>query len=182
METSNEYISKEDKLMIRNNTNRLLRLVNQLLDLSKLDSNNLALNLSNGDIFEFLRAVSSAFISYAEQNNIKYHIDIPEEKLHTMFDQDKLEKIIYNLISNAFKFTNSNGEVSVRSIFNNNLLTIEITDTGIGIPQEHIPNIFNRFFQLDNSTTREFEGSGIGLSLTNELVSQWMVKYMLKVN
>ena len=147
-----------------------LRLVNQLLDLSKLDAKNLELNPNKGDIFEFLRAVGSAFTSYADQRSIKYYINIPEVKLMTMFDQDKLEKIIYNLLSNAFKFTPINGEISFNTFFNNNFLKIEISDTGIGIPSENLPFVFDRFFQSDNSLTREYEGTGIGLSLTKELI------------
>ena len=171
LETPDEFISKEDKLMIRNNADRLLKLVNQLLDLSKLDANNLELNPIQGDVFGFLRAIGSAFSSYAEQRNIKYFINIPDAELYTLFDQDKLEKIIYNLLSNAFKFTNDNGEISINTHFNDHLLTIEIADNGKGITPEHLPFIFDRFFQSDNSTTREYEGTGIGLSLTKELVA-----------
>ena len=171
LETSDESISKEDKIMIRNNADRLLRLVNQLLDLSKLDANSLELNLIQEDIYKFLRAVGSAFTSYADQRNINYHINIPEQKLNVMFDQDKLEKIIYNLLSNAFKFTGDKGEITINAHFEHHLLTIEIIDNGKGIIPEHLPHIFDRFFQSDNSLTREFEGTGIGLSLTKELVS-----------
>ncbi len=145
-------------------------MVNQLLDLSKLDAKNLELNPNKGDIFGFLRAVGSAFTSYADQRSIKYYINIPEVKLMTMFDQDKLEKIIYNLLSNAFKFTPINGEISFNTFFNNDFLKIEISDTGIGIPSENLPFVFDRFFQSDNSLTREYEGTGIGLSLTKELI------------
>ena len=170
LQTKGESLSKEDGLMIRNNANRLLKLVNQLLDLSKLDANSLELNPFNGDIFGFLSAIGSAFSSFAEQRNIKYDIRIPGEEFFTMFDQDKLEKIIYNLLSNAFKFTPDNGEVTFNIHFKNDLLTMEISDTGIGISPEHLPFIFDRFFQSDNSITREYEGTGIGLSLTKELI------------
>ncbi len=170
LETSDEKVSKEDKLMILNNADRLLKLVNQLLDLSKLDAKSLELNPVKGDINEFIRAVGSAFSSYANQRNIKYYLSVSEKELFTMFDQDKLEKIIYNLLSNAFKFTPDNGEISLKTVFNNEILTIEITDTGIGIPPENLPFIFDRFFQSDNSLTREYEGTGIGLSLTKELI------------
>ena len=171
LQTPGESLSQEEKLMIHKNANRLLRLVNQLLDLSKLDANSLSLNLINGDIFGFLRVVSSAFSSLAEQRNIKYDIQVPEKELYTMFDQDKLEKIIYNLLSNAFKFTPDNGKVSLSTYFQKEFLTIEIADTGKGISSEHLPFIFDRFFQSDNSITREYEGTGIGLSLTKELVT-----------
>ncbi len=169
LQTKGESLSKEDGLMIRDNANRLLKLVNQLLDLSKLDANSLELNPVNGDIFGFLRAIGSAFSSFAEQRNIKYDIRVPGEEFFTMFDQDKLEKILYNLLSNAFKFTADNGEVTFNVHFKNDLLTIEVSDNGKGISSEHLPFIFDRFFQSDNSITREYEGTGIGLSLTKEL-------------
>ena len=171
LQTPGESLSQDDKVMINNNANRLLRLVNQLLDISKLDSKSMELNPVNGDILGFLRALGSAFSSYAEQQNIKYYIRIPEKELYTMFDQDRFEKIIYNLLSNAFKFTPENGTVSLSTYIKNNFLTIEITDTGKGISSEHLPYIFERFFQSDNSTTREYEGTGIGLSLTKEIVT-----------
>jgi signal transduction histidine kinase/DNA-binding response OmpR family regulator len=172
-------LSKEDEIMIKNNANRLLRLVNQLLDLSKLDADNLQLNLVEGDIFEFLRAVSSAFSSHAEQRNIKYYVQVPAHKLYTMFDHDKMEKIVYNLLSNAFKFTPDNGEIKVNAFYNNGLLKIEVSDTGIGIPQDQHQFIFDRFYQTDNSSTREKEGTGIGLSLTKELIN--LMKGEIKV-
>lgn len=173
---SEESLSKEEKIMIQENTDRLLRLVNQLLDLSKIDTDNLELNIVDGDIYKFLRVVGSAFVSYAEQRNIKYHIKVPVEELHTMFDHDKLEKIMYNLLSNAFKFTPDDGEVILSTSVSEksgeeNIFTIEVIDTGIGISQESLPFIFDRFYQTDDSFTREHEGTGIGLSLTKELIT-----------
>jgi signal transduction histidine kinase/DNA-binding response OmpR family regulator len=179
LQTPDESLSKEDEIMIRNNTDRLLRLVNQLLDLSKLDANSMELYPVIGDIFGFLRAVGSAFSSHADQRNIDYHILVPENELYTMFDHDKLEKILYNLLSNAFKFTYDKGEIRVSAFFSersrsesakDELLTIEVADTGIGISSEHLPFIFDRFYQTDDSLAREHEGAGIGLSLTKELV------------
>ncbi len=175
LQTPGESISKEDKIMIRNNTNRLLRLVNQLLDLSKLDAHSLELKPVSGDIFGFLRTIGSAFSSHADQRKINYYVHVPEDKLYVMFDHDKLEKIIYNILSNAFKFTSDNGEITIKVFLHeqsleNNLLTIEITDNGIGISPGQQQFIYDRFYQTDNSLTREHEGSGIGLALTKELL------------
>jgi signal transduction histidine kinase/DNA-binding response OmpR family regulator len=176
LEAPGESISKEDKVMIQNNTNRLLRLVNQLLDLSKIDAHSLELNLVKGDIFEFLRTIGSAFNSHADQRKINYNVLIPEHKLLTMFDHDKLEKIIYNILSNAFKFTPDKGKITLRSFLSkqsgkNGTLIIEIKDDGIGISKEQQKFIYDRFYQSDNSLTREHEGSGIGLALTKELLT-----------
>lgn len=176
LQTPDESISNEDKIMIKNNTNRLLRLVNQLLDLSKLDAHSLELNPVNGDIFEFLRTIGSAFSSHADQRKINYNVHVTGDKLFLLFDHDKLEKIIYNILSNAFKFTSDKGEITLKAYVLNqsvesNILIIEIIDTGIGIPPEQQHFIYDRFYQTDNSFTREHEGSGIGLALTKELLN-----------
>ncbi len=157
--------------MIRRNANRLLKLVNQLLDLSKLESGNLELEPSEGNVYKCLRAAASSFSSHAAQRNMDYQIKIPPNKiLWASFDRDKLEKIIYNLLSNAFKFTDDDGIVSISVKFSKEQLKIEVADSGYGIPPERLPFIFDRFFQVDDSFTKEKEGTGIGLSLTKELV------------
>ncbi|MFK5880012.1 MAG: response regulator [Flavobacteriaceae bacterium] len=157
--------------MIRRNANRLLKLVNQLLDLSKLESGNLELESSEGNVYKCLRAAASSFSSHAAQRNMDYQIKIPSNKiLWALFDRDKLEKIIYNLLSNAFKFTEDDGIVSISVKFSNEQLKIEVADSGCGILPEGLPLIFDRFFQVDDSFTKEKEGTGIGLSLTKELV------------
>ncbi len=176
LEAPGESISEEDKVMIRNNTNRLLRLVNQLLDLSKIDAHSLELNPVKGDIFEFLRTIGSAFNSHADQRKINYNVQVPEDKLLVSFDQDKLEKIIYNILSNAFKFTPDKGEITLKAFLSNqpeenSLLTIEVIDNGVGILPAQQQFIYDRFYQSDNSLTREHEGSGIGLALTRELLN-----------
>lgn len=157
--------------MIRRNANRLLNLVNQLLDLSKLESGNLKLEASEGNVYKCLRAAVSSFSSHAAQRNMDYQIKIPSNKtLWASFDRDKLEKIVYNLLSNAFKFTEDDAVVSISAKFYKEQLTIEVADSGCGIPSDRQPFIFDRFFQVDDSFTKEKEGTGIGLSLTKELV------------
>ncbi|MCF6349249.1 MAG: response regulator [Flavobacteriaceae bacterium] len=157
--------------MIRRNANRLLKLVNQLLDLSKLESGNLELESSEGNVYKCLRAVASSFSSHAAQRNMDYQINIPSKKiLWASFDRDKLDKIIYNLLSNAFKFTDDEGIVKILVKFSKEQLKIEVVDSGCGIPSDRLPFVFDRFFQVDDSFTKEKEGTGIGLSLTKELV------------
>lgn len=156
--------------MIRRNANRLLGLVNQLLDLSKLDSGKLRLNPAEGDVFKCLRAAASAFSSHAASHHIDYKINIPSSQLWAAFDRDKMEKIIYNLLSNAFKFTEDEGVIILRAHFYSHKLHLTVSDSGNGISQDKLPNIFDRFFQVDDSYTREKPGSGIGLALTKELV------------
>ncbi len=156
--------------MIRRNANRLLKLVNQLLDLSKLDSGKLKLNTTEGDIFKCIKSAASSFSSHAAQRGMDYQIKVPSKFLWVSFDRDKLEKIVYNLLSNAFKFTEDNETIKLSAKYENNHLTIGVRDFGKGIPQEKLSNIFNRFYQVDDSYTKEKEGTGIGLALTKELV------------
>ena len=164
-------LSQSDAEMIDRNTDRLLRLVNQLLDLSRLDAGSLETELEAGDINHYLRALAAAFSSHAVQRGIEYRINIPSSSLYVLFDHDKLEKIIYNLLSNAFKYTADNGLVTISATWQNNQLEVVVADNGTGIAEEDLPRIFDRFYQSDNSATREQEGTGIGLSLTRELVT-----------
>ena len=163
-------LSTTNVKMIRRNANRLLNLVNQLLDLSKLDSGKLRLNPAEGDVFKCVRAAVSSFASHAAQRDIDYQISIPSRALWANFDRDKVEKVVYNLLSNAFKFTQDKGRISVNATYRSGRIQLSVSDTGQGIKKEKLPHIFDRFFQVDDSYTREKAGSGIGLALTKELV------------
>ena len=170
LETAEENtISTLNVKMIRRNANRLLNLVNQLLDLSKLDSGKLRLDEAEGDVFKCVRAAASAFSSHAASRNMDYQIKIPSRLLWASFDRDKLEKIVYNLLSNAFKFTGDEGRVIIETDYRSSRLQLRVSDTGSGIAANKLPHIFDRFYQVDDSYTREKAGSGIGLALTKEL-------------
>ncbi|HKL39878.1 MAG TPA: hybrid sensor histidine kinase/response regulator transcription factor, partial [Cryomorphaceae bacterium] len=156
--------------MVRRNADRLLKLVNQLLDLSKIDGGSLKLEPSEGNTFKCLRAAASSFSSHAAQRNMDYHIKIPAETLWANFDRDKLEKVVYNLLSNAFKFSSDNDTIVFSATFVHGQLRMDVKDTGHGIPRERLSRIFDRFYQVDDSFTKEKEGTGIGLALTKELV------------
>ncbi|MDH3710172.1 MAG: response regulator, partial [Cyclobacteriaceae bacterium] len=171
LKDSSEKLSLTHSQMINRNADRLLRLVNQLLDLSKLDSGKLHLNATEGDFFKFLRRVASSFSSHAAQRDLDYEINIPNSTLWTSFDKDKVENIIYNLLANAFKFTEDGGIIGLSAVHESDQLTLTITDNGKGLTEKQLPRIFDRFYQVDNSYTREHEGTGIGLALTQELVN-----------
>jgi DNA-binding response OmpR family regulator/two-component sensor histidine kinase len=156
--------------MILRNSNRLLRLVNQLLDLSRLDSGILQLEISDGDVTRFLRVIGSSFESHAQQHNIDYCTQISDTPLFASFDHNKLETVVYNLLSNAFKFTPEGGTIEFKVTHETSLLKIEVSDNGSGIGPEHLPHIFDRFYQAGDPSGLH-EGTGIGLSLVKELVS-----------
>ena len=166
-----ENIPADHVDMMTRNAQRLLRLVNQLLDLAKLEVGKLQVHTKPTDINEFLRIQGASFSSLAESKQLSYSYEVPQDELVARIDSDKLEKICYNLLSNAIKFTPSGGSVFFSaSMESPTLLRISVRDTGIGIPKEYHNRIFERFYQVDNRQTRNFEGSGIGLSLTKELV------------
>ena len=162
--------------MIKRNAKRLLNLVNQLLDFRKMEFKELKLNLGKGNIIEFISEVSASFTDMAEQNHINYLFESQTGPVVAKFDYDKIERILFNLLSNAFKFTSAGGNISVLVNLINptepdkRVLEIKVTDTGIGIPKEKQGRIFEPFFQVGLPETLLNQGSGIGLSITNEFV------------
>jgi signal transduction histidine kinase/DNA-binding response OmpR family regulator len=184
--------------MIFKNAQRLQRLINQLLDLSKLDAGKLNLQASKGNIVSFIKGVAMSFESLAEQKDIQLKIVPDKNDIELYFDRDKMSKILTNLLSNAFKFTGESGiiEISIKptprpsnggdnaflevpssgrdlgvgQTMMKEFVSISVRDTGIGISEEELPKLFDRFYQVDSSQTREHEGTGIGLALTKELV------------
>ncbi len=174
--------SKTLKLMERN-VNKMLSLINQLLDLSKLDSGKLKIELNQGDVIHHLKIIALSFSSRAEKKNIHYSVNFPDEILDTYFDEDKMDKILTNLVGNAIKYTDDGGSVSVKvqvqvdSGYSRKqksdkvLQYIQIeSDTGSGIPEDELTRIFDRFYQVRGKDEPERVGTGIGLSLTKELI------------
>lgn len=161
--------------VIKRNARRLLNMVNQLLDFRKLEEHELKLNLIEGEVVSFLKEVSESFQDLSEKRKIAFVFNTGLESLVTSFDPDKLERIVFNLLSNAFKFTPEGGKVMLilhlrTNVYDPNLnqLVIEITDTGIGIAKEQQALIFDRFFQSNGITAVLNQGSGIGLSIAKE--------------
>jgi signal transduction histidine kinase/ligand-binding sensor domain-containing protein/AraC-like DNA-binding protein len=161
---------KHNLRIMQRNAGRLLRLINQLLDFSKLESGKMNLQASEGDIVSFVKGLLMSFQSLAEQKHINYHFASDQRLIELYFDRDKAEKIFTNLISNAFKFTPTHGEITVSIAKNEHDVRIGVKDTGQGISAEKLPHILDRFYQADDSLTRNQGGTGIGLALTKELV------------
>ncbi len=169
--SSNIDTKEKGKLHVANkNARRLLTLINQLLDLSKLEAGSMELKAEQYNIISFLKNLFFSFESLADSKKINLKFESEYSKITFSFDANKMEKIFSNLISNAFKFTRENGEIKLTVNIIPSYLEIKIKDTGTGIPAESLPHIFNRFYQVDGSSTREQEGTGIGLALTKELV------------
>ncbi|MBD2703548.1 response regulator [Spirosoma sp. BT702] len=160
--------------LMQQNSNRLLSLINQLLDLSKLEANQLKAEPQPGNIATFFSTLASSFSSLAQSRQIQFSFTQPHIHLWASFDRDKIEKIVTNLLSNAFKFTPADKQVHLRidypSIGATGEFVITVEDTGIGIAPANLGAIFERFYQVDSKANRMYEGTGIGLSLVNELV------------
>lgn len=154
---------------VRRNAHQLLHLINQLLDLAKLESGTLPVIESRGDMVAFLAQLVDSFQDLAEQKSLMLAFTANVLQQEILFDADKWQKILTNLLSNAVKFTATGGQISVDCRVDSNRLALTVTDTGIGIAQEHLLHIFDRFYQVDTSLTRAYEGTGIGLALAHEL-------------
>lgn len=157
-----------DIRMMYRNASRLHVLINQLLDLSRIESGKMKLQLEETDIRRMIMTLCSAFQSQADQRNMDYQVNLQDDIGNGFVDRDKIEKIIYNLVSNAFKFTPDSGRIVVE-VRREPGFILRVRDNGIGIPAHHIQFIFDRFYQVDDSSTRSSEGTGIGLALAKEL-------------
>jgi len=160
--------------LIHRNARRLLNLVNQLLDFRKVEVQEVKLNPSEGDIIGFIKYLVYSFSDLSEKKNVHLSFNTTVAQLETIFDQDKVEKILFNLLSNAFKFTPEGGsvrvELSLKEKEGLNFLLTKVIDTGIGIPADKHQKIFERFFQNDLPENLVNQGSGIGLAITWEFV------------
>ncbi|WP_170117566.1 hybrid sensor histidine kinase/response regulator transcription factor [Chitinophaga ginsengisoli] len=163
--------------LVQRNAKRLLNLVNQLLDFRKMEVQEVRLHPSIGDIVRFCKDTSYSFTDIAEKKKIQFSFSANIESLEIYFDKDKIEKILFNLLSNAFKYTHDNGAVSINLVYQSPVnnegdgtLAIEVKDTGIGIPVGQHEKIFERFFQTEVPESMVNQGTGIGLAITKEFV------------
>lgn len=175
MGINNQIKSHEKETeIIRRNSEKLLQHINQLLDASKLESGNLEVQYAQSDVIPYLKFISESFELIARQNSIKFTFYSEEKSLIMDYDKVKLQHIVYNLLSNAIKFTQNNGKVifhvSKDVVGKKDVLKLKITDDGIGIPLSEQSRIFERFYQVKENEGNKVVGTGIGLSLTKDLV------------
>ncbi len=149
---------------------RLLKLINDLLDLVRLDSGVLQAKREPVVVGDFLNGMASAARQIADDRKIQLVVTTAPETGTAMLDRDKMEKVVLNLQFNALKFTPAGGRVELRADKEGDELVLRISDTGIGIPERDLPRVFGRFFQVDSSARRKFQGVGIGLALVKEFV------------
>lgn len=177
--TGDEKLSSQFKIMYRN-ARRLLNLVNQLLDFRRMEVQKIQLKPAYGDIVFFVNEIYQTFMDLAEKKNMKFRFESNHSEFFTWFDHDKLEKIVFNLLSNAFKYTPEGKDITIELLVvagekkqqgrTSDQVTLLVSDTGIGIPTENHEKIFESFFQNENPGNYLSGSSGIGLSLTKEFV------------
>jgi signal transduction histidine kinase len=165
-------VSNESKYIpiMKQNCFRLLRLINNLIDITRIDSGFLKFNFANYNIVSVVEDITLSVTNYSESRGIDIVFDTDIEEKIIACDPDKIERIILNLLSNSIKFTNPGGSIFVNIYDNKEKIAIKVKDTGIGIPADKLSAIFERFRQVDCALQREYEGSGIGLSLVKALV------------
>jgi signal transduction histidine kinase/ligand-binding sensor domain-containing protein len=166
-----EVLKSQLTVMLRN-ARRLLRLINQLLDLSKLESGGVDLHLNRLDLVRFVEGVSISFSAFTEKAGIELKFAAEAESVAASFDPEAMEKVFYNVLSNAVKFTPKGGriEILVSPSDTQESAEVRIRDTGDGIPAAELPHIFDRFHQAEGSSSNVQQGTGIGLALVKELV------------
>ena len=165
-----EFPERDIFRVMQQNAERLLALINQLLDLSKLEAGKMDMQLQRSDLAQFLNYLFASFESLGQNKKILFQYEQSQLNYIADFDQDKIEKVVTNLLSNAFKFTPPNGRVQVRVDYQKTQLLLKVQDFGIGIDPQRLPRIFDRFYQADSGDNRTYEGTGIGLALVKELV------------
>ena len=159
----------EQSAIALRNSRRLLRLVNQLLDLQRLDAGRMQASFRPCNLVEFVNQIVETFRPYCEKKSIKISTQLTS-CASVYIDMEKFDKVLYNLLSNAMKFTHAGGSISVKVEPAGDHVQLQVTDSGIGIRKEQIPHLFERFRQAEGSVNRSHEGSGLGLALVKELV------------
>lgn len=169
---SNDTDSKFARYMniIKQNSYRTVRLINSLLQISKIEAGYMELHLQNVDVIKLIREICLSISEYLGQKNITFEFKCNVDKFVSAVDPEKMERILLNLLSNAFKFTEPGGKIIVEFFAESSTFTLSVRDTGAGIPNEKLDIIFERFGQARTPHTKHHEGVGIGLSLVRKLI------------
>lgn len=179
--------TKSTLQLINRNAQRLLHLINQIMDFRRIEKGKMELRITQGNIIEFCRNIFNAFQPLTETKKIKFNFYTKETSANIWFDHQKIENIVYNLLSNAFKYTPENGRIAMAVIVmpleesrlvnkgvvpdgRRSVVSIKVADSGIGISQENIPLVFKQFYRIESEEVFQINGSGIGLTLAEELV------------
>ncbi len=156
----------------QNNSERLIRLINDILDLSRIEAGKLNLRLGPVDMATIVRRSVVELDALAGQKQITVHVDLPPRLPAVIADPDRIGQVLVNLLSNALKFTDAGGNVTIRAEHTGSWVTLRVIDSGIGIPREHLKAIFERFHRVDNAASRRTGGTGLGLAICQAIVAE----------
>jgi PAS domain S-box-containing protein len=165
--------------LAKENVERLTRMINDLLDLSKIEAGKMELNKKRSDLVDVVRKTVTSFSGWFGEKHITSRLEVPDRPLEMDFDSDKITQVMNNLLSNALKFTPARGEILV-TMHVNNLVEVSVTDSGIGIAPQDIQKIFNKFEQVTTSHPNGMSGTGLGLPLAKEIVEKHGGKLQVK--
>jgi len=171
MQTKNTLTEEEKKYLeiIERNGKQLLRLINEILDLSKIEAGKMKLNLTSFSLNSMLKNIEDSFLPIIKEKNLDFNMNIMENIPMIYSDESKLHQVLQNIVSNAVKFTEK-GEIKIQATLNSNKIYIEVEDTGVGIPQNELKHIFDEFRQVDGSSSRMYEGTGLGLAIAIKMM------------
>lgn len=156
--------------MIKQNCSRLTKLVNNMLDVNRLEFGNMRLDTGRYNVVDIIESAVNLIVHHRKNKDINIIFDTDEEEIVTVCDANKIERVIFNLLSNAVKFTPSGGEIFVKVFCTEKMINVSVKDTGKGIPEDKITAIFDKFIQVDKSFTRSHEGSGLGLYIVKSII------------
>ncbi|MEL6924875.1 MAG: ATP-binding protein, partial [Bacteroidota bacterium] len=164
--------NEKAKTLIQRNSESLLHLINQMLDMSRLDAGRMPLHKKNGNIVQYLRYLFESFYSLAVEKGIELQFDSRKSDIRMDYDKETIKYILHNLLSNAIKFTPADGKITleVRELKSESMLKINCADTGVGIAEDRLPHIFERFYQIGEQQNEQQRGTGIGLALIKDIV------------
>jgi signal transduction histidine kinase/ligand-binding sensor domain-containing protein/DNA-binding response OmpR family regulator len=171
--------------VIESSANHLLQLINRLMDFRKLESNFIQLEAAEGNLVKFLKEIYLSFTEYAKDGNYNYSFHTPSEEIFVYYDRYKLERVFYNLISNAFRYTPKNGNITIRIIEDAEKIIIRVEDSGVGIEEEYRAKVFERFFELASNRKPDKnynKSTGIGLSIVKNIIDLHKGKISVEEN
>ncbi len=163
---------KQEKYLkiVLDETNRLTKLTNDILELTKFENHEIELNKENFDLNEMIRNILLSFETRMVDKNVKVKVLLAKENTWVYADAQKIQRVIYNLLDNAVKFTNENGSITIETTYEDSKVNVSISDTGIGIKEEDLKHIFERFYKVDSSRGQDKKGTGLGLAIVKEII------------
>ncbi len=167
-EVSNVQAEKLDKINIH--SDELIKLVNDLLDIARIESGKIGMSIKYASLAEIIKSAADLFFPQSDEKKISFIFEIPEDPLMVWIDPSQISRVFINLIGNAMKFTPQGGSITIRVVTPGEFLNVEVQDTGIGISEEDLPKLFDEFYRVDNAINAEKKGTGLGLSLVKKII------------